>query len=145
MNNESTINDNEKQQEKPFVRTLKNIYHNFKKNKSALFGAYLILFLMILAIAGPYIFPLTITDVNYSDKMLGPSLEYWFGTDAHGRDIFKRIIHGLKITMGIGFASTFLGGIAGIIIGIISGYYGGIVDSRSEEHTSELQSRGHLV
>lgn len=129
MNNESTINDNEKQQEKPFVRTLKNFYHNFKKNKSALFGAYLILFLMILAIAGPYIFPLTITDVNYSDKMLGPSLEYWFGTDAHGRDIFKRIIHGLKITMGIGFASTFLGGIAGIIIGIISGYYGGIVDS----------------
>src|SRR5690625_5923892 len=107
MNNESTINDNEKQQEKPFVRTLKNFYHNFKKNKSAIFGAYLILFLMILPIAGPYLFPLTITDINYSDKMLGPSLEYWFGTDAHGRDIFKRIIFCFIFTMVIGFSSSF--------------------------------------
>lgn len=128
MNQEQTSVETPKEQ-RPFIRTLKNFYHNFKKNKSALVGAYLILFLIIISLIGPYIFPLNVTATNYGDKMQGPSLEYWFGTDAHGRDIFKRIIHGLWITMSIGFLSTLLGGIVGIIIGIISGYYGGIVDT----------------
>lgn len=115
--------------ERPFIRSFKNFYQNFKKNKSALVGAYLIIFIILLGIIGPYIFPLTITDTNYADKLLGPSSKYWFGTDAHGRDIFKRVVHGISITLGIGFSATILGGVTGIIIGIISGYYGGTIDA----------------
>jgi len=131
MNVEPTPNEVEVQsvKERPFIRNVKNFYRSFKKNKSALVGAYLIIFLILLSLIGPFIFPLNITATNYADKMLGPSSEYWFGTDAHGRDIFKRIIHGLWITMSIGFLSTLLGGIAGVVIGIVSGYYGGAIDA----------------
>lgn len=131
MNAEQRQEDLEKprKRQSPFLRNVKNFYLSFKKNKSALVGAYLILFLLILGLIGPFIFPLNLTATNYPDKMLGPSLEYWFGTDAHGRDIFKRIIHGLWITMSIGFLSTLLGGIAGVVIGIVSGYYGGVIDA----------------
>lgn len=113
----------------PFIRSLKGFYKNFRKNKSALVGAYLVLFLVFVIIFGPKIFPLELKETNYSVKLQGPSKEYWFGTDAHGRDIFKRIVHGLGITMSIGLLSTLLGGIAGVIIGIYSGYYGGKIDT----------------
>lgn len=131
MNLEPTPKEgiHELKQEGPFFRNAKNFYRSFKKNKSALVGAYLIIFLILLSWIGPLIFPLNITETNYADKMLGPSAEYWFGTDAHGRDIFKRIIHGLWITMSIGFLSTLLGGVIGVVIGIISGYYGGALDA----------------
>lgn len=113
----------------PFIRSLKGYYKSFKKNKSALFGAYLVFFLVLVIIFGPKIFPLELKETNYSVKFQGPSKEFWFGTDAHGRDIFKRVIHGLGITMNIGILSTVLGGVVGVIIGIYSGYYGGKIDA----------------
>ncbi|MDX8046713.1 ABC transporter permease [Gracilibacillus sp. S3-1-1] len=111
--------------EGPWVRTMKE----FRKNKSALVGGYLILLLIIIAIFGPYLTPLDPRAIDYSVKLQGPSLDHWFGTDHHGRDIFTRVIHGLGITMWIGFAATVLGGIAGIVLGITSGYYGGKIDT----------------
>jgi|SRR5690625_242284 len=112
-----------------FARSLKEFYKNFKRNKSALIGAYMIIFLIIIAIFGPKLMPLDLKETNYTMKFESPSAEHWFGTDHHGRDIFKRVVHGLKITLGIGFFATLLGGLAGVVIGIISGYYGGIIDA----------------
>lgn len=121
--------DNVPKRQHPFVRTLKDFYRNFRKNKSAVVGAIFIIVLIILALIGPFIFPLDLKAIDYSIKLEGPSADHWFGTDSHGRDIFKRIIHGLGITMSIGFAATILGGVAGVIIGIVSGYYGGKIDA----------------
>jgi len=113
----------------PFLKSIKDFYSKFRRNKSAVIGAYLIIALIIISIIGPKIIPLDLKETNYGMKLLGPSKEHWFGTDDHGRDIFKRVIHGLKITMGIGFSATFLGGIVGVVIGIVSGYYGGLIDA----------------
>lgn len=124
----SNVNNPQKKS-RPFIRTLKGFYRNFKKNKSALVGAYMIIGLILLAILGPIFIPLNIKQTFYEVKLQGPSWDYWFGTDNHGRDILKRVIHGLGITMSIGFLSTLLGGVAGVFIGIISGYYGGKIDA----------------
>lgn len=107
----------------------KEFYKRLSKNKAALIGGYLILFLIIVAIVGPYLTTYDPNETDYSVKFESPSAEHWFGTDHHGRDIFTRVIHGLGITMTIGILSTILGGIVGIILGIVSGYYGGKVDT----------------
>lgn len=104
-------------------------YRRLKKNKAALIGGYLILFFILVAFFGPM---LTVHDpeiVDYSNKLRSPDAEHWFGTDHNGRDIFTRIIHGMSITMFVGFLSVFLGMVVGVVIGIVSGYYGGWIDT----------------
>ncbi|MFD2629271.1 ABC transporter permease [Oceanobacillus kapialis] len=125
----STAVKQKKKVDGPFMRSVKDFYKRLSKNKSALVGGYLIIFLIIVAFVGPYITTQDPNNIDYAVKFEGPSAEHWLGTDHHGRDIFTRIIHGLGITMGIGIISTIIGGIAGVVIGLVSGYYGGKIDA----------------
>jgi peptide/nickel transport system permease protein len=112
-----------------FKNNFKDFYKRLSKNKAALIGGYLILFLIVVAIVGPYLTTYDPNQPDYEVRFESPSGEHWFGTDHHGRDIFTRVIHGVGITMLIGVFSTILGGAVGIILGIISGYYGGRIDT----------------
>ncbi len=104
-------------------------YRRLKRNKAALYGGYFILFLVLVSIIGPYLTGYDPFQVDYSTKLVTPSAEHWFGTDHHGRDIFTRIIHGMSITLYIGFSSVMLGMLVGVPMGIISGYYGKTIDA----------------
>lgn len=110
-------------------RRWKTFYRKLKKNKSALIGAYFLMFVIITAIIGPWLTHQDPTIVDYSSKLLKPSAEHWFGTDHNGRDIFTRIIYGMRLTLSVGFISVVFGAVFGIVLGIISGYYGGKWDS----------------
>lgn len=112
-----------------FLNNLKDFYKRLARNKGALIGGYLILFLIVVAIVGPYLTTYDPSQPDYAVKFEGPSAEHWFGTDHHGRDIFTRVIHGIGITMSIGVLATIVGGLVGIFLGIISGYYGGKLDT----------------
>jgi peptide/nickel transport system permease protein len=105
------------------------LYKRFSKNKGALFGGFFLVFIIIVAIVGPYLTRYDPTTVDYSLKYLKPSADHWFGTDHNGRDIFTRIIHGMKLTLTVGFLSVFMGAILGIVLGILAGYYGGKLDA----------------
>ncbi|GAE29805.1 ABC transporter permease [Alkalihalobacillus hemicellulosilyticus] len=107
----------------------KLFYRKMRKNRGAMIGGFFILFFIMTAIIGPFFTPYTPTETNYSVKLIGPSADHWFGTDHHGRDIFSRIIHGMGITLYIGFLSTFISAIVGTVLGIISGYYGKSTDA----------------
>lgn len=118
----------------PRVKSMKDFYERLKKNKSALVGFYVLLFFFFVSIFGAIDANYGITGVssnatNLTAKLQGPSAEYWFGTDHLGRDIFIRILHGMYITLGVGFTATFLAGLVGVPLGIISGYFGGWVDT----------------
>lgn len=104
-------------------------YQRLSKNKAALIGGYLILILILVALIGPLLTPYEPSKIDYSIKLLKPSAEHWFGTDHNGRDIFTRIIHGMSISLYIGFVSVALGAFIGVPLGIISGYFGGKIDS----------------
>lgn len=56
------------------------------------------------------------SDVDVINKFSRPSTEHWFGTDHMGRDIFTRIVYGMKYTLGVGFGSVFWAAIMGIAI-----------------------------
>lgn len=107
----------------------KIIYKRLKKNRTAIVGGCLILLFVIIALAGPYFTAYDPVRVDYSLKLLPPSGDHWFGTDHNGRDIFTRIIHGMSITLYIGFLSVFVGIVIGVPLGIFAGYYGKLVDT----------------
>jgi peptide/nickel transport system permease protein len=128
---ETTVNvsTQEKKRINPQIENMKTVWRKLRSNYLAMAGGVLILFFIIVALVGPL---LTTTDPlapNVSDRLQGPSGEYWFGTDHHGRDIFTRIIHGMSITLYIGFLSVFIGMIVGVVLGIVSGYYGKRIDA----------------
>lgn len=104
-------------------------WRSFRKNKVALVGAGIVLFFVFLAIFGPLLAPQGINEQSIKDhRLLPPSSQFWFGTDDFGRDIFSRIIHGARISLGVGFFSVIGSVIVGSILGIVAGYYGKWVD-----------------
>ena len=66
---------------------------------------------------------------NILERLQGPSMEHWFGTDGQGRDLFARVIHGARISLGLGLACTALSALLGLILGSICGYFGGVIDN----------------
>ena len=66
---------------------------------------------------------------NIPERLQGPSVKHWFGTDNFGRDIFARIVHGSRYSLLIGIGAVAIGMTIGGILGSIAGYYGGRLDT----------------
>jgi peptide/nickel transport system permease protein len=81
-----------------------------------------------MAIFAPLIAPYDPYAINVKDRLQPPSLTYPFGTDDLGRDLFSRIIYGARTTIQTGVVVVFIAASLGSLIGLISGYYGGVVD-----------------
>jgi len=99
------------------------------RNPVAMAGGAVVIVLIIVAIAAPYIAPYDPIHQDLSNSMAGPSRAHLAGTDVHGRDIFSRIIYGTRISLRIGFLGMLLGCVTGVILGLVSGYYGSWADT----------------
>lgn len=94
-------------------------------------GALSILILAIIifsSIFATYVAPYDPNVQDSSRRLEGPSAEYKLGTDALGRDLLSRIIHGAKTSIVIALFATIISMLIGTIVGIIGGYYGGTID-----------------
>jgi len=91
-------------------------------------GIVIIIFFLILSIFGEYIVPYGYDDQDLMVALTPPSMNYYFGTDEIGRDIYSRVILGTKYTLFVALISVLLGTLIGVTIGLISGYYGGYID-----------------
>jgi peptide/nickel transport system permease protein len=91
-------------------------------------GFVVILAMAIAAAFAPWAAPYDPLAVDYGAMLAAPSLEHWFGTDAFGRDVLSRIIHGARTALAIGFISSFVGCTAGAALGTASAYFGGRID-----------------
>jgi peptide/nickel transport system permease protein len=74
-----------------------------------------------------------------------PSSAHWLGSDHLGRDIYSRIVHGARVSLIVGMASTLLGSVVGGIIGLLSGYVGGKTDLIAQRALDILQGLPLLV
>ena len=99
-------------------------YRNFKRNKTAIAGVFILIFFTIVAVLAPYIAPYDPFEQDFLHSLEGPSQKHLFGTDEFGRDILSRVIYGSRISLQIGFISVFISMFAGTILGVIAGYYG---------------------
>ena len=115
-------------EEKP-TPVLTEVWRTFRKNKLALVGAGIVIFLILIAIFAPLISPEGINDQKLSMKLLPPSSAHWFGTDDFGRDILSRVIYGARISLRVGFLAVLGSAVIGTFLGIIAGYYGKWVDT----------------
>jgi peptide/nickel transport system permease protein len=94
-------------------------------------GAVSLVVILIMMFAGVFselVSPYDPLAIDFSALLSAPSWDHWMGTDAYGRDIFSRIIHGSRTALIIGFASSFIGSTLGAILGVASAYFGGKVD-----------------
>jgi len=87
-------------------------------------------FLAIVALAAafaPYVAPYDPFDVNLRAILQPPSAQHWFGTDDLGRDIFSRVVWGGRVSLRVGILSALIATGGGVVLGLISGYVGGVV------------------
>lgn len=99
------------------------------KYPALILGSVLVLCILALAIVGPSLAPYNPTEQRYTERLMAPSATHILGTDKFGRDIFSRILWGTRIDLQIGVICVVFPFIFGVIIGCISGYYGGLTDT----------------
>lgn len=97
-------------------------------NKKLIIGAFLSIIFLIIALVSLIYTPYDPAAMNASDKFAGISFKHIMGCDNFGRDIFSRVMAGTKITIFIAIGTNIIGLFFGIIIGALTGYYGGILD-----------------
>ena len=83
---------------------------------------------LLLAVFGQLLAPFSATDFNTGAPLKGPTPDHLFGTDGFGRDVFSRVLVGARTILLLSIAATSVGVGLGCIVGLISGYLGGIVD-----------------
>jgi len=115
--------------ESPRKEMFKSFLRRFLLNKGAIIGLLLIFLTIVLAIFAPVIAPYDPFEQNWRNRLQTPSREHWFGTDEHGRDQLSRIIYGTRISLTIGIISVSIGLFGGGLLGIIAGYFGGVIDN----------------
>jgi peptide/nickel transport system permease protein len=99
----------------------------FQQNRLAVLGLLIVLALVLIAAAAPWLAPASPTAPDLSLRLLPPSSEYWFGTDELGRDIFSRIIYGARLTLYVVVLVAVIAAPVGLLVGTLAGYFGGWV------------------
>jgi len=92
-------------------------------------GLFLIMSLSVLAVLASFIAPFDPFEQNYDSLLSPPSLAHLLGTDVYGRDVLSRIIYGTRYALLIGVAVVSLEVIIGVTLGLVAGFYGGIIES----------------
>jgi peptide/nickel transport system permease protein len=87
------------------------------------------LVVLILSAVFAYLTPYSPTQQEPINSFKTPSADHWFGTDELGRDIFTRILYGGRVSLAVGLLSTFWSILIGVIVGALSGYFGGWLDT----------------
>ncbi len=98
-------------------------------HKSAVAGASILLFFVIIAICAPLIATHDPREADVTTRLEGWSTDHYFGTDGVGRDIFSRIIYGSQISLKIGLVAMTLSISVGAMLGILAGSYEGCLDN----------------
>ena len=110
-------------------RRLENVIYEFKHNKQAMFAAIYLIVVILISIFVVFVPSLDPDAIDVVNKLQGPSAEHWFGTDNMGRDYFARVLYGGRISLVVGVLAMLTCIVFAVVVGTVSGYFGGIVDS----------------
>jgi peptide/nickel transport system permease protein len=104
-------------------------WRRLRKNKAAVVGLVILLFLILIAIFADVIAPFDFRTQDLNAVFVKPNATHWFGTDNFGRDIFSRVVYGARISLQIGFIAVGIALVTGGFLGAVSGYFGGWFDT----------------
>ncbi|MFZ5823393.1 MAG: ABC transporter permease [Bacillota bacterium] len=101
------------------------IVRRFMRNKTAVFGAVVLLILYSIALLAPYIASEPLESLNIANRFQSPSWEHPLGTDNLGRDVLSRMIWGSRVSLSVGFVAMAVAVSIGTVVGAVAGFYGG--------------------
>ncbi len=104
------------------------LLRNVVRNRLTLTGLVILIPMLLCALLAPLISPHNPLETNLKDVLAAPSLSHPFGTDVLGRDVLARVIYGSRVSLLVGFVSVGIATLIGLILGALSGFYGGIID-----------------
>ena len=117
---------------------LQLFWRRFRRDRVAMVAAGIVVLAVLVAIFAPLIVKVAgAPDPNVQNPDLlddfgspsGPTAENWLGVDQRGRDVFSRVVYGARISLEVAFISTAIIVVVGVVMGLLAGYYRGIVDS----------------
>ena len=104
-------------------------WHHLRAKPLGALGLIVVFVVAVVAIFANFIAPFDYQVQNYEAVRVAPGGTHLFGTDEFGRDVFSRVVHGARVSLLVGFASVMLGTGAGALLGLVSGYFMGYLDS----------------
>lgn len=114
------------------------MFYNYKHNLPGMIGSIIFVATILIAVAGPFFVPqnpYNLVDISLTNSYMPPvweqggSSQFLLGTDGQGRDILSAIVYGSRLSLFISITAMLLSCAIGILAGLISGYYGGKIDS----------------
>lgn len=120
---EPTSRTSQANKDNEYESMLLMLWHNLCRSKTAVVGFAIVTTLVLVALTADFIAPNSFEDPA-GPSLMPPSLNFPFGTDPLGRDIFSRVIYGTRVTLFVGLGSIVLAVLLGIPLGICAGYYG---------------------
>lgn len=104
-------------------------FRRLRKNKMAMVGLGILIFMVIIALLTPFIAPYSYEEQNLDLGASPPSLRHWLGTDVFGRDQLTRVMYGSRVSLMVGFIATTVALLIGVLWGATAGFLGGRVDA----------------
>ncbi len=113
-------------------------FYNFRRSPAAVAGALIVVLVLLVALIGPYFTvqdPYNMAELQLADAykppfwMEGGDPKFLLGTDQQGRDMVSAIVYGSQVSLVIGLLGTLMASAIGIVLGLVSGYFGGKVDA----------------
>ncbi len=129
----------------PPLNAFQESWRRLRQNRGALVSLYLLLFLGLMAVVGPWMSRYTYFDTNYSAAYQGPNADHWLGTDKFGRDQWVRIWQGTRISLLIALLAAALDLCIGVAYGAVSALLGGRTDTIMQRIIEILVSVPSLI
>jgi peptide/nickel transport system permease protein len=104
------------------------------RSKAAVVSIAVLLLVLLAAVAAPWLAPNDPFAIKLIQRLKPPGytnsggITFWLGTDTLGRDVFSRLIYGARVSLMVGLAAVVISGTIGLLVGLLSGYFGGWVD-----------------
>ena len=117
----------------------------FLRHRLAVMGATVILILAMMAISAPIIAPIDPVKTDLRAALAPPSLSHWLGTDAVGRDVWSRVVYAIRVSLSVGVVAVGISVVIALLLGTVSGYFGGGADMAIMRLTDIVLSIPSLV
>jgi peptide/nickel transport system permease protein len=113
---------------RPTISRARRMWNTFIRNRTALIGLIMVIFVVFISAAASLIAWHTPLDQSTANRLAPPGETYLLGRDEYGRDVFARLLYAGRVSLVVGVSSVAIGGIIGIAMGIVAGYIGGRVE-----------------
>ena len=116
------------------ARQRSRLLKRFVGSKAAVVSAVVLLVVLVAALAAPWLAPNDPFAIKLIQRLKPPGYvnsagaTFWLGTDALGRDVLSRIIYGARVSLIVAVSALAISGVVGLLLGLVSGYFGGVVD-----------------